>query len=785
MSIPSPIRATFVIAIATTIALPTLLLAQDSISQDKTGYIIDEIITTARRQEENVQDVPVAVTSLNSRALEQRQIFSTDDLDQVVPNLQFKNNATLAGNNSSSQIFIRGIGQLDPTATVDPGVGIYIDDVYMGQSLGGTMDFRDIANVQVLRGPQGTLFGRNTIGGAIILSTQDPGQEFAATIKGKTGSDSLFEVFGVVDVPISETVSSRFTLGRKVQDGYVTRSDGQDLGDTDNFTATGKLVLSPSDSLSVKLQYDYTEADENGSPLVFAAYNESATFGRVASQDAGCPGVIFPSSGPVPQIDNPNCANDFQNKGEFRNNGTFPLSSQLENWGLAARIEYDISDVLTFKSITSWRDLDWIGIRDADNTPLTILHTSYDSDSEQRSQEFQLLYNDTNLSGVVGAYYFDEESDDIVTVQLNTPAPGTQQDSDNTLIENSSWALFTQWTIGFGEQWDLTLGGRYTEDTKGSTPDQFDFARPTQKYLPVQKYEDTFDAFTGTLSLAYRVNDNTMIYGSYSEGFKGGGWNSHFNTCQVPESVSPCFESLPPAAATPDRANSLAAQAIFPQVHKFDEEEAQTIEFGFKLDLIAKTLRLNGALFDTDYDDLQFVYRAGVAPYLTNAGKASIRGAELELNWVPNYHWLIDFSLGYLDDRIDELEQIAGIATGVTEGNSLPYTPDWQLSFGVGYSQDIGNISISPRFDLSYQDETFFDANNTVEIAQLDTITVLNLSMLIEPQNSFWRINVGINNASDEIYPIAGNSSLSTGSGYAEIAYARPREYFVGIDFNF
>ena len=765
-----------------------LLESQTVLAQQPGGFLIEEIIVTARRQEENLQEVPIAVTSLSSETLERRQLFSTADLDQAVPNLQFNNNATLAGNNSSSQIFIRGIGQLDPTSTVDPGVGIYIDDVYMGQSLGGTMDFRDIANVQVLRGPQGTLFGRNTIGGAILLTTRDPGQEFSSDLKVKAGSDSLYELFGAVDLPISNTVTSRLTFGRKVQDGYVTRSDGEDLGDTNTLTATGKLLITPSEDLQIKLLFDYTDSDENGNPLVFAANNRNATFQIVASQDAGCPGTVFagPASVPPPaDLDDPRCANAFQNAGEFRNNGTFPLTSELENWGVGANIEYDINDTLTFKSITSARSLDWVGIRDADNTPLTILHTSYDSDGEQWSQEFQLLYNADSLTGVVGAYYFAEEVDDIVTVQLNTPAPGTQQDSDNNKTDNSSVAVFTQWTFTFNDQWDLTLGGRYTEDTKASTPDQFNFASPNDKYLPVQKYEDTFDAFTGTLSLAYRINSDAMIYGSYSEGFKGGGWNSHFNTCQVPDSVSICFSNLPPATATPDRANSLAAQAIFPQVHKFDEEKAQTIELGFKLDLLNNTMRLNGAIFDTDYDDLQFIYRAGVAPYLTNAGKASIKGAELELSWVPNENWLVDFGLGYLDDSIDQLDVIAGIATGVEVGNTLPYTPDLQANIGLGFIGHIGNLRISPRVDIAYQDETFFDANNTVEIAQLDTVTVVNASLLIEPDSSYWRVALGINNATDEIYPIAGNSSLTTGSGYAEIAYARPREAFASLSFEF
>ena len=160
-------------------------------AQQQAAQGLEEIIVTARKVEENLQETPIAITALSGSALEDRQIFNTDVLDQVVPNLQFANNAPLAGNNSSSQVFIRGIGQTDPTSTVDPGVGLYIDDVYIGNAVGGTMALRDIANVQVLRGPQGTLFGRNTIGGAILLTTTDPGDEFGGKVRVGTGTDSL------------------------------------------------------------------------------------------------------------------------------------------------------------------------------------------------------------------------------------------------------------------------------------------------------------------------------------------------------------------------------------------------------------------------------------------------------------------------------------------------------------------------------------------------------------------------------------------------------------------
>jgi iron complex outermembrane recepter protein len=733
-------------------------------AQQQTTQGLEEIIVTARKVAENLQETPIAITAFSGSALEDRQIFATDMLDQVVPNLQFANNAPLAGNNSSSQIFIRGIGQTDPTSTVDPGVGLYIDDVYIGNAVGGTMALRDIANVQVLRGPQGTLFGRNTIGGAILMTTTDPGDEFGGKVRIGTGTDSLMDGFIALDAPFSNTLKTRFSFGIRKQDGYVERTDGTDLGDSDTFTGMTKWVWTPSDRTRVVFAGDYTKSDENGSPLVFAAITETATFARVASFDAGCPGMAS-NAVPVPMIQDDRCANDLQARGPFRNNGTLPLESTLENWGTSLNIAFDLTDALQFKSISAYRDIRWTGARDADNTPLTILHTFYDVQGDQFSQELQLTYQTQALTGVFGLYYFEQTSDDIATIELNPPPPGVQRDSDNNKVDNDSWAVFTQWTYNVTEKLAITAGGRYTEDDKGSFPDQFDYSNPTVKQVPVQWYRDTFSSFTPSASIAYRWTEDVMTYVSYAEGFKGGGWNSHFNAVLTPEQQA--------------------------ALQEFDQEEAQTIEIGAKFDL-GGTVRLNLAAFTSDYTDMQVTYRgpapAGVAPFLTNAGKASIDGAEAELTWAPTPDWRIEASLGYLDATIDSLDNIplAVLPPGLLEGNRLPFAPQWQGHVGLAYTAHVGSLAIQPRVDASYQAQTFFDAADTREIAQLDDVTTVNAQVQFSSDGGGpWRVTLGVNNATDELYPIAGNSSLTTGSGYAEIAYARPREWFANFQYEF
>jgi iron complex outermembrane receptor protein len=205
--------ACLVSALMGTTAMAPMAIAQQTPEATEDGSD-DRVVVTARRREEDLQDTPVAVTAFDAETLDRLQLTSTEDLDRATPNLQFTSYGNLTGNNSAAQVFIRGIGQIDATAAVDPGVGIYIDDVYMGRSVGGAMDFRDIEGVQVLRGPQGTLFGRNTIGGAVLMSTTRPGNEYGGVVRVGIGEDNLYEGFVAVDLPFSDQLAARVSAGR-------------------------------------------------------------------------------------------------------------------------------------------------------------------------------------------------------------------------------------------------------------------------------------------------------------------------------------------------------------------------------------------------------------------------------------------------------------------------------------------------------------------------------------------------------------------------------------------
>jgi iron complex outermembrane receptor protein len=764
-------------------AAPALAQAPEQ-SEASVGETIEEIIITARRRAESLQDTPVAVTALSAAALERQQIVSTTDLDKVAPNIQFHSYGTLTGNNSAAQVFIRGIGQTDATPAVDPGVGVYIDDVYMGRAVGAAMEFRDIASVQILRGPQGTLFGRNTIGGAVLLTTNEPGTDAGNSVRIGLGEDNLREAFGAFDLPMNDQWAARIAVGLKQRDGYVTRAfDGKDLGNEDMKTAQVALRWRPSEAWDITLRGDYTEEDENGSPFVFNTMNEGATFVGAASIAAGCPNILDPMPPPllVGPLADPRCGNDAQYLGEFTNGGTYPASSTLENSGMSLVAKWEVSDTLSFKSITSDRSLEWTGTRDADNTPLLILHTNYDSKSEQFSQELQALVDGARVDGVFGLYYFDEESFDRLLVPLGNP--GTSYDTQRVWMDTEARAAFTEWSFKITDALSATAGVRYTKETKGLQATMFNVAPataaeppaptalcpfagppPTQVnclFLTTNRFEREFSDTTKSASVQYRFNSSAMAYLSWAESFKSGGFNQRYN------------------AAPPGNAPI-----------SFNAETAVSYEIGLKLDP-TDSLRINIAAFSTDYDDIQMTYRLGVVPLLFNAGVASIDGGELELEFAPTEDFRLDISVGYLDAKFDSITApppfgpVTPTATA-TLASRLPFTPEFQGHLGMSYTfHPSSNWGLTPRVDVSYTDEQFFDAGNSVDIAQNDAITLVNASLALTSEDDKWRIVLAGNNLTDELYPVAGTSSLTTASGYSEIIYARPRTLSLSVTRNF
>lgn len=750
------------------------------------------IMVTARRREESLQETPIAISAFSAETLEQRQIVQTQDLERITPSLQFKPAGQLSGNSAASVVFIRGIGQLDPTAAVDPGVGVYIDEVYVGRSVGGTLEFGDIASVEVLRGPQGTLFGRNTIGGAILVRTREPQiGEFSGRARVRVGSYDLAEGFAALNVPIADTAAARISGGFGKRDGYVIRAfDRLDLGNEDVVTLNGAFRWEPTSNFDISLRADYTKRDENGAPFTFAGINENAPVPAIVSVAAGCPGATIPfaplvpgdprfGAPNVPLIDDPRCANDFQALGNFVNGGTADVLSTSEVWGVSGTATLDVSDSLTFKSITAYRSTEARGIRDADNTPFVIITTDVGAKSTQFSQELQLQYDRGIFSGIIGAYYFDEDTDERATVPLAFPpsppvigsllagGPGSR-DLQFSDLETRSIAAFGEISVEVLDGLELSGGLRYTEDRKtfqGTVLNLFPETLPDPDPLPTQAipdggplfiydrpFRDTFSALTGSASARYAFTDWLNGYVSYARSFKSGGFNTRYNAA--------------PAGNVPV---------------PFQEETVDSYEVGAKLDF--GDFRLNMAAFRADYTDIQLVFRQGVVPLLFNAGEARIKGFEAEASYRPFRGLMLDAGLSILDDEILSITPVPGATATVAPGDDLPLTPSFQGNFSIGYEFELDDrFTITPRFNGSYTSRVVF-ITGSVPIIEQEAYFVGDASIEFGVDER-WKITTGISNLFNEEYLIQGNASLGT-LGYAERIFARPRTWYVQASLEF
>jgi len=735
------------------------------------GFAIEEVVVTARKREESLQNTPVAVSAFTANDLKFRQVQATDKLADIAPNLRFDPVSPSSGSNSAGQIFIRGIGQTDFTPVTDPGVGLYIDGVYMARSVGAVMDFVDVERIEVLRGPQGTLFGRNTIGGAILVHTRKPADTFQGDVSAEFGSDKKNYWTAHLDVPFSETLKTNYAFTRRNRNGYMKRlADGLDGGDENMWAARGSALWTPRADFEALVAMDYTNRRENGPATVSGGVNDLQAFAGIANiVNPACPPP--PPGDPVPgpgydTMGNPACANDTAFIGPFTSGGTFPIKSSLDTWGVHTTLTWDATDWLQVKSITGYRYVELLSSRDGDNTPNKIFATRDHFKQKQWSQELQLsgrAFAD-RLQWLLGGYYFWEDATNINPVFL--PVGDLQSGGSAT---NESYAIFTQGTYDLTEALSITFGVRYSNDTKQFRPNQKIFGpaliAPVYlgpggitvpvggRLLPLEEFEVDFDDFSILANAAYQWTDELMTYFTYSEGFKSGGFDQRF--------VVPLTEPS-----------------------SFKPEFVESYEIGVKSEWFDNRLRLNVAAFHTDYDGLHIVTRETFNPITFNAGTADIDGFEIEAVVVPHPDWFITGAIGYLDAEYKSLDQ-AAINAGVREDNELINSPEWSTSLGVAYTVRISEWgTMTPRLDWAYHASEYNNAVNTPQLKQ-DSYHMLNMAATFESDDGQWQVTLAGRNLLDETYLITGNSGYETASSYLEQVYGRPREWSLSVQYNF
>jgi iron complex outermembrane receptor protein len=710
----------------------------------------EEIVVTARKREENLQEVPVAITVMTAERLEDTAAADISELQSVVPNLSI-----YAGRNQSTTLtaFMRGIGQADPLWGVDPGVGLYLDDVYVARPQGALLDVFDVGRIEVLRGPQGTLYGKNTIGGAIKYVSRELVDDFNGTIAltgGEHGTQEARLAVGGALVP--GKLRARVAVASLQHDGYGTNLlTGRDVSDKDTVAVRGALDWLVSDAVKVQLSYDRTEDD-------------SAPKGHTRlGANFWCP--VFLGTTCPPE------AERFDTR-----SGLAPLNG-TDSEGYALNIRWDLNAAWTFRSITAYRESDSQNNIDFDTTPARIADVASIYFDDQTSEELQFVYEgEGKLNGVIGAYYFDGSAGGKVkNIFLNGLAGfGVTEGFTDT----ESFALFGDGSYALGSALTLNFGLRATQEKKSASVFIGGYSDDTfSRLIAVSSDFDkskTFDSVAPRLGLDYRFNDAVMGYTSLSRGFKSGGFNVRAQANIFPESAEP-----------------------------FDDEVLDVLEVGVKSVLADRTLVLNAAAFYGKYKDIQVstftaydsngdgVDDAFFGNFL-NAGDATLTGLEVEFDWASaSLEWLgFSGNLSWLDAEPDEV--LDNNRDGFVDTQLITNAPEWTGALRMNLDFPAFGGLITGGVGVAYRDEAML----TNEGGQYPGRPGVPLLPLVQESFSLvdawvgwlspgarWRLAVAGKNLTDEEYLTNGYNipalGILTGS------YGAPRTVTATVEYRF
>lgn len=752
-----------------TCALSALSLPGQAGAQEGTTASdgIEDIVVTARRVEENLQTTPVAVTAMTGQMLEDRGIKDVTELSGSTPNLVLQ----ASGANGSSKtpaIFLRGLGQADNVLTADPAVGLYLDGVYIARNTGAILDLVDLERVEILRGPQGTLFGKNTIGGAINLVSQKPSDSFDASAELTAGNYSRIAGKAMVNLPIGENLALRLSGYANKQDGYIdlVNYPGREFGDDKTWGGRGQLRWRPANNLTVDLAVDYSSTHNTGAPAVLLGTYPSALtptfYNLLFSGDPSC-------MTPAGQQSNSACFGPVQVPADPRVSKATFFSRSLEKidpvnsfdaLGVNLTLNWEISS-LTINSITSYRRFrsDYSG--DGGLFGGLFFQTSADrQDAEQYSQEIQISGQalDDRFKWLVGGYFFYEYTFshvDVLSALAAAPFLGTTYPllTDNAEPTHTyNVAAFGQATFDLTSWLHLTGGLRWTYEKK----DAFLVLLPAAPQG--LEGELTVRRVTPLVTLAADLAPGLFAYATYSEGFRSGGF---------PPRIIGQVSSIP----------------------DYGPESAKSYEVGFKADLLSNKLRANVAVFKTDYTDFQGPgTRTDLVPpfgTVINAGDARIKGVELELVAAPSRYVRIDASVSHLDTRLTRADPTLNEeGVPVPVGKRLPFSPAWKASAGTSVTVPFSDGSeIVLRGDVSLTDRIYYSLMNERDVSQ-ESVILVNAGVTYRFDNERLELGVNVKNLTDSSYYTSISRSRDT-TGTLTAILSPPRTWSATVRWRY
>lgn len=759
--------------LALSLSIATALASLDAIAQQG---MIEEVIVTAQKRSESLEDVPISIAVMNGEAMDKTGVRQMREVAEFVPNVSLT-----SGNDTNTAVRIRGVGATTRNIGFDTRVGMYLDGVYLGQSPAQNLDILDLERVEIARGPQGTLFGKNTVAGAINLITNKPGREFMTEVRGEYGNLDSYRISAIVNAPLTDSLAARFSVSDNHRDGFIKDiTTGTEFNERDGTSYRGQLRYE-SDRVDVNLAADYLES-------------ERVSFFGEAETDWS--GTVYPD--PLAPKRN-RISNNIDNHEE------------REVWGVSATADIDLGHNYSLRSITAYRDTDSQRIQDSDHSANDILMINYPDQYEQWSQEFQFFSPEgERLQYVAGLYLYDQSATservptlgsetDVLFTALGVPlAPFSDQFTGSKLntfgeVDTESWAVFINGTYELSDRLTLGFGARYTEEEKtvdytmlgdvvyvlGTIPVSvaqiFGVAEGPivdGRTTAVYKDDKSYDDFSPTLSLTYAITDTINVYAKYSSAFKSGGFNVDF----VP-------------------------QAVFDDGLDFDTETVDAYEIGLKGTALDNSLRFALAGFQMDFDDYQlnqFVELGNNLSAITirNAAKVQSRGFEAEATWYPSTALMLQGSVGYNDAEFDEFpgggtsRNPEGLGADLG-GNKLPLAPEWSAAFAAQYNHplDAWNAEFVTRVDWTYTDGTYTTEDNvkvaspgsSIPFGYVDSYDILNARIGVEAAGQ-WSVYLWARNLLDEEY---SDNNQSDFFGTIVDFPGDPRTYGIELAYTF
>jgi iron complex outermembrane receptor protein len=823
-------RITLLTRLLTVVLVFGMALVCGTATAAETGeqeFLLEEIVVTAEFREKAIQDTPISISAVNEEMMEVRNQVSLDQITMQVPGVQLRSNN--AGMGSSLVAFIRGIGQTDFNPSVEPGVAIYVDDVYYSTITGNILDLLDLDRVEILRGPQGTLAGRNALGGAIKLFTRKADGQDDGSVSLTYGDFNRLDVKAAAGFTIvPDKLFARIAGVSRSRDGYVTRLDyacannmpppytpggfptyatargglGCELGKEGGQSMTaGRLSLRwvPSDKFEVNFSTNIVRDNSEAQPtvLIDAADNSQSSIFNPGVSHSLVP-IYFDNNGngaydagiDIPYDRRFVTAGTYYNYSTYINDGrstpdpmfqggtpgadnnvykpdVLPPINHLTSEDYNLSINWQLSDNTSLFAVTSYREYLNEFSDDGDNSPLAVEQLLQRMDHEQKTLEVRL--NSTLWNGfadfTIGGFYLDKETNEDARVDLNYAAFDFLHGPD--IVPSKSKALYGQLAMNLSERMDLTLGLRYSKDEKSYT---FHRHNPdgTLVGAPVSAF-----FFSGNPS-------NSGVYGL--DGISIGYASSHFDyraalSYDLADNIMVYGQ-----IATGYKAGGNNARPFYPtQLHATDPEELTNYEVGVKSTLFNQ-LRLNADVFYNDYTNMQLMVSvckwapAGQqtpCASVANVGDAKVQGLELEALWYPTKALTVDFSYAYIDFKYKTVDPL----TGVSPDSKAPFTPKNKWSIGAQYKFNLGkgHGNLTPRIDMAWQDDIYTSALNTTAVF-VPAYSVINGRLTWKSEDLKWQASLEGTNLGDKYYYLTVYD-LMEGAGLVNGQPSRPREW--------